>query len=111
MSLRGYFLGGALALFLCAFPLTDGAAQTNTGEIQGVVKDPVGGVLPGAVIVVVHGTSGLRIERTSDQNGRFSIPALPVGEYEITATLEGFKAVTRSGLVLQVGQRLELPIT
>src|SRR5262249_53377067 len=42
---------------------------------------------------------------------RFFIPALPVGEYSITVTLDGFKAVTRSDVVLQVGQRLDLPIT
>ena len=36
---------------------------------------------------------------------------LPVGEYTITLTLDGFKVVTRSGIILQVGQRLSLPIT
>jgi carboxypeptidase family protein len=105
------FLVSTLAMVLSVLPLTEGAAQTNTGEIQGTVKDPLGGVLSGATVVIVHVASGLRVERTSDDNGRFSAPALPVGEYTVTVTLEGFKVATRSELVLQVGQRLDLPIT
>src|ERR1700737_2892371 len=98
----------------CLFgdPLADRAvAQTNTGELQGVVQDPLGGVLPGASVVVVHTASGLRVERRSDDSGRFFIPALPVGDYTITVTLDGFKSITRSGLTLQVGQRLDVPVT
>jgi hypothetical protein len=94
-----------------ALPVPKVTAQTNTAELKGVVKDPLGGVLPGATILAVHLGSGLRIERVSDENGRFFIPALPVGTYAITVTLDGFKTVTRSDLVLQVGQQLDLPIT
>src|SRR6476469_7579035 len=89
---------------------TNGGAQTNTGEIQGVVRDPLGGALPGATIVALHAVAGLRVERVSDESGRFFMPGLPVGDYGITVTLEGFKAVNR-GLTLQVGQRLDVPVT
>jgi len=101
----------ALAIFMWLLPFAESIAQTNTAEIHGVVKDPTGGVLPGATVVAIHVAGGFRIERVSDQEGRFFIPALPVGEYSITVTLDGFKAVTRSDVVLQVGQRLDLPIT
>jgi len=86
------------------------SAQTNTGEIEGVVKDQVGLPLPGAAVSLLHAASGLRIDRTSDENGRFFVPALPVGEYAVTVSHEGFRAVTESGLVLRVGQRLNVSI-
>src|SRR5258708_32548864 len=56
-------------------------AQYNTDEIGGVVKDAQGGVLPGALVTAVHVASSLRVERTTDNAGRFYLPALPVGEY------------------------------
>jgi carboxypeptidase family protein len=90
---------------------TELLAQTNTAEIQGVIRDSTGGLLPGASIVVVSATSGLRIERASDDSGRFFVPGLPVGEYSVTVRLDGFKTVTRPNVIVQVGQRVELPIT
>ena len=90
---------------------TELLAQTNTAEIQGVVRDTTGGLLPGASVVVASVTSGLRIERASDDAGRFFVPGLPVGEYSVTVSLDGFKTVTRPNVIVQVGQRVELPIT
>ena len=79
--------------------------------MQGTVRDPLGGVLPGAAVTIVHLSSGLRIERVSDENGRFFVSSLPVGEYAITVVLEGFAPITESGLILRVGQRLDVTFT
>jgi len=108
---HGPFIAVAAALLLCTHASLVHAGQTNTAEIHGIVRDPLGGLLPGAAVVAIHVASRMRVERISDANGRFFLPALPVGAYEITVTLDGFKAVTRSDVVLQVGQRLDLPIT
>ena len=55
-------------------------AQTNTGEIAGVVTDAQGAVVPGATVLAVHTSSGRRVERVSDDIGRFFLPELPIGE-------------------------------
>src|ERR1700730_18645339 len=81
---------------------TSGFAQYNTAEIHGIVKDDQGGVLPGATVAAVHATSRLRVERTTDNAGRFFLPALPVGEYSLSVELQGFKRFTQTGLVLTV---------
>ena len=85
-------------------------AQTNSGEIHGVVRDVQGAAVPGATVTVVHVATGLRVTRTSDASGRYFIPALPVGICTITVTLQGFKTVTLNDLVVSVGQRLDVPI-
>jgi hypothetical protein len=86
-------------------------AQTNSGEIGGVVKDASGGVLPGATVVARHAASGLVVERVTDGEGRFFLPALPVGEWEISAELPGFSRATQKGIVLAIGRTLDLQFT
>ena len=90
---------------------TAGFAQYNTAEIAGVVKDAQGGALPGAVVTALRVATGLSVERTTDDAGRFFLPALPVGEYTVSIALRGFRPFTQAGLVLVVGQKVELPIT
>ena len=106
----GWVIVAITCLVLCGRLVAELTAQTNTAEIQGVVRDPLGGLLPGASVVVIHVVSGRRVERTSDDTGRFFIPGLPVGEYAVTVTLDGFKTVTRSNVIVQVGQRVDVPI-
>ncbi|MGE3843390.1 MAG: carboxypeptidase regulatory-like domain-containing protein [Vicinamibacterales bacterium] len=97
---------------LLAGPLSGlASAQYNTAEIFGVVKDGQGGVLPGARVVALDTASGLRTERLTDPEGRFFLPALPVGNYDVSVELFGFKRFTQSGLTLRVGQKMELLVT
>ena len=87
-----------------------GVAQTNTGEVAGVVRDSLGGVLPGATITAVHATAGTVIERTTDAGGRFFLPALRPGRWEIRAVLSGFAPQTQT-VVLEIGRVLALELT
>src|SRR5436190_10740165 len=90
---------------LLVHPLT---AQTDTGQIAGVVRDAQGGVLPGVTIVAQHLESNSRIERVTDGQGRYFLASLRTGSYTITAELMGFRRTIRSGLVLRLGQTLSI---
>ena len=95
-----------LALFLSSPTAT--FAQTNTGEIGGIVRDESGGVLPGTTLVAVHPATGFSVERVSDAEGRFFFSSLPIGEWELTADLPGFGRVVQREIVLEIGQTLDL---
>jgi len=84
------------------------SAQTDTGEISGVVRDTQGGVLPGVTIVAEHVESGSRVERVTDGEGRYFLASLRTGTYTLTAELPGFRRTIRSGLPLRLGQMLAL---
>ena len=86
------------------------SAQANSGEIDGVVTDAQGGVLPGASISAVHLGSGYRLERLTDVSGRFFLAPLPVGRYDISITLSGFRSLTQHGVIVLIGQRIHLPL-
>ncbi|NOT26144.1 MAG: TonB-dependent receptor [Acidobacteria bacterium] len=92
-----------MILLLAGIPA---GAQTNTGEIAGVVRDSQGGVLPGAIVLAEHLATGTRVERTSDNQGRYFLPSLPIGSYVVTTQLPGFRRVSRSGVVVLLGQTL-----
>jgi hypothetical protein len=87
------------------------AAQTNTAEISGIVRDGQGGVLPGATVTAVHADTGFREERTTDDEGRYRLTALPVGRYSLTVSLAGFARIAREDLVLALGQQMHLDIS
>lgn len=40
---------------------------------------------------------------STDSQGRYLVPHLPIGEYEVAASQAGFQAVVRGGITLTVG--------
>jgi len=108
-----------LVVFLVAlFTVVTAAAQTITGTIAGDVTDSTGAVVPNATITVRNIGTGLERTATSSSSGSYRIPELPIGEYKVTATSQGFKTIVRTAQVttggvthadfaLQVGQRTE----
>ena len=96
-----------LLLVTASWPVS---AQTNTGEIAGVVRDAVGGVLPGVAVTARHSDAGLVVERVTDAEGRFFLPALRIGSWEIKAELTGFAPRTER-VVLEIGRTMSLDIT
>jgi hypothetical protein len=107
--LRGILLAITAAFALCASALP-ATAQTNTGEISGIVRDASGGVLPGATVTARHPASGTVAERVTDGEGRFFLPALRIGEWEVTAVLPGFALQTQR-IMLEIGRALGLEFT
>jgi hypothetical protein len=83
-------------------------AQTNTSEVGGIVRDISGGVLPGATVRARHAATGLVVERVTDLEGRFFLPALRTGQWDITASLSGFTPQSHKGVVLELGRTLNI---
>src|SRR6266567_8033400 len=86
-------------------------AQTSTATILGVVRDASGALIPGVSISVKHTESGLTRTAISSERGAYSMPLLPVGAYEITTTMPGFKQAVRTGINLVVGQEAVVDLT
>lgn len=104
-SRSGTIAAGMIAALVLAAAL---AGQTNTGELAGVVMDASGGVLPGATITATHAASGTIVTRVTDAEGRFFLPALRVGVWDLRVALEGFSPQTRTGILLEIGGALTL---
>ncbi len=107
MRLRNWVKAAVLTFVLAAAL----ASQTITGTIQGTVTDASGAVLPGVTIRITNlGTNQAR-DTLTGETGSYVVPLLPVGKYEVSAELPGFKTGVKTGLELQVEQHLNLPFT
>jgi len=85
----------ALSLFLSVACVASAFAQKTTGDITGSVSDTTGGVLPGVTVNAVCTATGLTRTATTDTQGGFSLPELPICVYKVTVELPGFKTVSR----------------
>src|SRR5256712_1952759 len=86
-------------------------AQTATATIVGVVKDISGALIPGVSIAVKHTDTGQTRTALSSDSGSYNVPLLPVGAYELTTTMPGFKQQVRTGINLVVGQQAVINLT
>jgi hypothetical protein len=85
-------------------------AQQTTGTIAGRVVDDQDAAIPGAVVTAISPVTGLARETTSDENGLYRLPALPVGAYDVAAQVQGFARFARGNIVVNVGQTRDLDI-
>jgi hypothetical protein len=86
------------------------AAQASGGVISGVVADAQSAVLPGVVVTVRNTDTGTVRSVTTDADGRYRLPGLPPGVYELRAELTG-TTVTVPGITLTIGLEVEHALT
>jgi hypothetical protein len=92
----------ALVLALGATP-TVARAQVVTSNLQGVVTDATGAVLPGAAVTAVSVETGAARETLTDAAGAYRFNLLPRGLYEVRAGILGFETAVVQGVSLTVG--------
>lgn len=80
-----------------------GWAQVDVATITGTVTDVTGAVVSGAKVTALHEGTGLRRETASSASGAYVLAQLPIGTYNVTFELEGFRPVRFEKIVLQVG--------
>ena len=76
----------------------------QSGTIQGVVKDPSDAVVGGAKVSLTNIDTGLRRELTTNDQGFYTAPTLPVGRYKVAASKTGFANAEVPELKLDVTQ-------
>src|SRR5947207_2688661 len=101
-----------LTILILALPASILAqSQATTGVIEGTVVDASGASLPGVTITVKNTATNFEQTAVTDKDGRFRNVLLPLGPYQVTATLEGFGTSIQKGLDLGLGQTLPVSIT
>jgi Carboxypeptidase regulatory-like domain len=101
----------SVALMIC-IPLF--AATSNLygqgAAISGRVADPSGAGVPDAPVTIKNiGTTATQTVNT-DSQGRYSVPELAIGTYDVSASKPGFQTSVRSGVNLTVGADLVIDL-
>src|SRR6185369_13289952 len=90
-----------LRLVVCLFVITSAAfAQTGLGTITGTITDATGAVVVNARVEAKHVDTGISYSGVTTDTGNYTIPQLPIGRYEVTVNVQGFKKYERQGLTL-----------
>src|SRR3984885_15720826 len=85
-------------------------AQSDRGTITGTIADQTGVGIANAAVEARNVDSGATYPVASSATGNYTIGELPVGTYEITVKVPGFKEFIRRGLTIQVAQTLRIDV-
>ena len=94
--------GSIVKLLLCGALLNIATifAQAPVGTITGTVANSSGAVVQNATVTVTNKANNETRNLKANESGLFSAPALAPGEYEVRASLEGFRTTQRDAQVI-----------
>jgi hypothetical protein len=90
----------ALLLFLTSLPAR---AQVDSGAILGNVTDTSGAQVRGAQVTVTNEGTNATLSSTTGNDGEYKFTPLPIGQYTVTVTFQGFSTVTQKHVTVNVG--------
>ena len=91
---------GFVVAMLVAVPAAVWAQAT--GQINGVVTDASGGVLPGVTVEAVNAATGATRTAVTGADGLYTLPLLQPGVYRVKASLSGFSAALQENVRVTV---------
>jgi len=98
----------ARTLFVLTLFTLTAQAQVVGGTISGSVTDPSGALVSNAHILIHNEETNSQRDTTTSSAGTFTAPALTVGRYTVSAEAAGFAPIHLTGVVITVGQTLNL---
>lgn len=95
-------MAGLLATLALAGPAF--AQAVGSASIYGTVSDETGGTLPGVTVIMTSpALQRPQLVTTTDNNGGYRFPDLPIGTYRLSYEVSGFGTVAREGIRLTAG--------
>src|SRR6266850_2070152 len=85
-------------------------AQTVGASLQGIVADSTGATVAGVDVLIVSIATGATWDVKTDATGRYRVPVLQPGDYEVHVSRAGFQPVVRRGVQLTVGQNAVIDV-
>ncbi len=87
------------------------SAQEVSAGITGRVSDPSGSAIVGATVTAKDQDRGTEWPTTTNEDGIYAFPRIPIGHYSLRVEAKGFKTVVQSDITLEVNQRARLDIS
>src|SRR5215510_13785184 len=100
-----------LVLFVCVFASFNSQAQSIAGRIAGTISDQAGANVRNADVTVTSEGTGAQRHITTDENGFYVIPELPIGFYTLKVEGSGFAPAVKTRIKVDVGSETRVDIT
>jgi hypothetical protein len=97
-------------LFILAFSKTNLAQQGSNAGLTGTVSDMSGAVVGKAQVVAINRATNVPYKATATGSGVYSIPSLPPGIYDISATQQGFNKTVVKEVTFHVGELITVDL-
>ncbi|HUJ23586.1 MAG TPA: carboxypeptidase regulatory-like domain-containing protein [Bryobacteraceae bacterium] len=85
-------------------------AQDPTGTLEGQIADPSGAAVTKADVSAQNAQTGFAATQRSASDGSFHFSYLPVGDYELRVSAQGFAAFTASAVRVDINRTVRLPV-
>ncbi len=95
-------------MVLCAVVITPAYSQLSSGTVLGSVADASGAVIPGVSLTATNSAIGLTRTVITNESGNYRIDQLPLGTYNVTVELTGFKKEVRNNIKVDIDARVRL---
>ena len=73
----------------------------NQASLEGTITDPTGAVIPNATITLTEVGTGNIHTATTENTGFYVATNLPIGQYTVAASMNGYRGEKRSGLIIR----------
>ncbi len=100
-----------IVTILALFITITAHSQVVGGTLSGTITDTTGAALANVHVLVHNDETGNERNLTTEPDGRYSAPSIPVGTYTVTAELPGFTSEHRAGIPLTIGQSKQIDLT
>ena len=105
---RFFFVAPPIVIALLLAFTVPAAGQVISGTILGTITDPSGGAVPNAKVTATNLGTGLTRTATTEEQGDYLIPLLPVGFYKVEVSASGFGPQEATNLNLAIDARLRV---
>src|SRR5581483_6623568 len=99
-------------LLLAVMMLSGGnaSAQQATAQLGGKVTDSTGAIVVGAEVTLRNSQTGISRKTTTNNDGEYIFPLVPIGNYEITVKQKSFQSYQQKGITLEINQNAKVDV-
>jgi hypothetical protein len=85
--------------------------EDHRGAVAGTVRDGAGAAVAGATVTATNAANGAQFTATTDDQGGYTFPALPMGSYVMSLESAGLVRFRRAGVEVTGDRTVQLDVT